>query len=57
MQRLLLTALFALLLAGAAGLLAGCATDDPDDIDRKPWLQPQQWEEMGPLPSTIIQGH
>jgi len=57
MQRLLLKALFALLLAGAAGLLAGCATDDPDDIDRKPWLQPQQWEEMGPLPSTIIQGH
>jgi hypothetical protein len=56
MKRLLHTVLFALLLAGAAGLLSGCATDS-DDIDYKPWLPPQQWEEMGPFPSTFGQGH
>ncbi|MGD0413074.1 MAG: hypothetical protein ABSC18_15390 [Verrucomicrobiota bacterium] len=54
MKNILRKILIALLLAGAAGLLAGCATEDPDNIDTKPWNVPQGWE--GPLPSTINQG-
>jgi hypothetical protein len=54
MRSILRTILFALLLAGAAGLFAGCATDDPDNRDTKPWNVPQNWE--GPLPSNINQG-
>jgi hypothetical protein len=54
MKSILRNLLFALLLAGAAGLLNGCATDDPDAIDTKPWNVPQGWE--GPMPSTINQG-
>lgn len=54
MKNILRAILFALLLAGAAGLLAGCATDDPDNRDTKPWNVPQDWE--GPMPSNINQG-
>jgi hypothetical protein len=43
---------YALILAVAAGWLAGCATDS--DVSTLPWDQPQGWE--GPLPSTINQG-
>ena len=46
--------LFALLLAGATGLLSSCATDDPNGVDTKPWNQPQGWE--GPFPSNINNG-
>jgi type IV pilus biogenesis protein CpaD/CtpE len=42
------------LLAIAAQILVGCATDDPDTTSSVPWNQPQSWE--GPLPSTINQG-
>jgi hypothetical protein len=44
--------LCALVLAGAAGWLAGCATDS--DVSALPWDRPTGWE--GPLPSTINQG-
>jgi len=54
MKNILRTILFALLVAGATGLLAGCATDDPDNIDTKPWNTPQSWE--GPMPSNMNQG-
>ncbi len=54
MKRLLSAALFALLLAGAAGLFSGCATQDPDP---KPWVGPQTWETTGPFPSSINNGH
>jgi type IV pilus biogenesis protein CpaD/CtpE len=54
MKNTLRTILLALLMAGAAGLLAGCATDDPDNMDAKPWNLPQNWE--GPMPSNINQG-
>jgi predicted outer membrane lipoprotein len=54
MKNIFRTFLFGLLLAGAAGLLNGCATEDPDEADRKPWNVPQGWE--GPMPSTINQG-
>jgi hypothetical protein len=44
-----------LFLVSAAGLLGGCATDDPDShISQLPWNQPQGWE--GPMPSTLNQG-
>ena len=44
-----------LLLVSGAGLLGGCATDDPDsNISQLPWNQPQDWE--GPMPSTLNQG-
>jgi hypothetical protein len=46
------TILCALILAAAAGWLAGCATDS--ELSPNPWNQPQSWE--GPLPSTINQG-
>jgi hypothetical protein len=46
--------LFALLLAGATGLLSSCATDDPNNASAKPWNQAQPWE--GPFPSNINQG-
>jgi hypothetical protein len=46
---------FGLFLASLAGLISGCATDDPDsNLAQKPWNQPQGWE--GPMPSTINQG-
>ncbi len=54
MRSLLRAVLLALLLAGATGLLSGCATDDPDHGDTKPWLPPQSWE--GPMPSTMNRG-
>ena len=54
MKKLLRAILFALLLAGAAGLLSACASDDPDNVDTKPWNTPQNWE--GAFPSTINQG-
>jgi hypothetical protein len=56
MSGILRTVLLALLLAGATGLLSGCATDDPDgnNIDRKPWSTPPGWG--GPLPSSLGQG-
>ena len=38
----------------AAEILAGCATDNPDNISSVPWNQPVGWE--GPMPSTINQG-
>jgi hypothetical protein len=44
-----------LFLVLGAGLIGGCATDDPDsNISRMPWNQPQGWE--GPMPSTLNQG-
>jgi hypothetical protein len=46
--------LFALLLAGATGLLSSCATDDPDNFETKPWDHAQPWE--SPLPSNINNG-
>jgi hypothetical protein len=54
LRNILRIVLFALLLAGATGLLSSCATDDPDSIDPKPWNPPQDWE--GPFPSTMNQG-
>ncbi|MGA2557814.1 MAG: hypothetical protein ABSG04_16210, partial [Verrucomicrobiota bacterium] len=54
MKNILRAILFALLLAGATGFLSGCATDDPENVDTKPWNLPQNWE--GPMPSTINQG-
>ena len=54
MKNILRTLLFSLLLAGAAGFLSGCATDDPSNVDTKPWNLPQNWE--GPMPSNINQG-
>jgi hypothetical protein len=54
MKNILRTILFALLLAGAAGLLSSCATDDPGNPDTRPWDQPQSWE--GPFPSRINEG-
>ncbi|HXR05805.1 MAG TPA: hypothetical protein VN765_00650 [Candidatus Acidoferrum sp.] len=51
MKKILRSIWFALLLAGAAGFLWGCATDDPDP---KPWNPPQNWQ--GGFPSTINQG-
>jgi hypothetical protein len=54
MKSRLRTVLFAFLLAGVAGMLTGCLTDDTDERDSKPWNAPQSWE--GPMPSTINQG-
>jgi len=51
-KNMLRKVLFALLLAGVTGLLAGCVTDQPPDP--KPWLPPQNWE--GPMPSNMNQG-
>ncbi len=54
MKNTLRVILFALLLAGATGLLSSCATDDPNSVSQRPWDGPQSWE--GPFPSTINQG-
>ena len=54
MKNTLRIILFALLLAGATGLLSSCATDDPRNVDTKPWNGPQSWE--GPLPSNMNNG-
>jgi type IV pilus biogenesis protein CpaD/CtpE len=54
MKNTLRTILFALLLAGATGLLSSCATNDPDNVDTKPWNTPANWE--GPMPSNMNQG-
>jgi type IV pilus biogenesis protein CpaD/CtpE len=51
-MKVLHTILCVLFLAAAAGLLAGCATDNSDSSI--PWNTPQDWE--GPMPSTINQG-
>jgi hypothetical protein len=54
MKSLLRKALFALFLAGAAGLLSSCATDDPNDLSTMPWDKRQNWE--GAMPSNMNQG-
>ena len=54
MKNILRTILLALLVASAAGLLSGCATDDPDNMSTIPWNTPQNWE--GPMPSNMNQG-
>jgi hypothetical protein len=53
-MKILRTIFCASLLAVAAVVLTGCATDNPDNISSVPWNQPAGWE--GPLPSTINQG-
>jgi uncharacterized protein YxeA len=54
MKNVLRSVLVVLLLAGAAGLFAGCATTDPDNPVVNPWNPPAPWQ--GPFPSTINQG-
>jgi hypothetical protein len=54
MKRALCKVWLALFVAGAAGMLAGCATDDSDNLSRLPQDPPQHWE--GSLPSNINQG-
>jgi hypothetical protein len=54
MKKILRTFLLALVAAGAAGLLAGCATDDSQGLSSMPWDKSQSWE--GPMPSNINQG-
>jgi hypothetical protein len=54
MKKIARTFLFALFVAGAAGLLNGCASDDPGDLSAIPWNKPGSWE--GPMPSTINNG-
>lgn len=42
----------ALLLLGALFILAGCASDAPDDpnqVSTIPWNRPEPWEGQGPL--------
>jgi len=53
-MKILRTVFCAFLFVLAAEILAGCATDNPDNISSTPWNQPAGWE--GPLPSTINQG-
>lgn len=53
-MKILRLTLCALFLGLAAGLMTGCATNDPDNVSSLPWNTPQSWE--GPLPSTINQG-
>jgi hypothetical protein len=43
-----------LALGATTGILAGCATDDPDNLSSVPWNSPKSWE--GPMPSTFNQG-
>jgi hypothetical protein len=54
MNNFLRILLFALMAAGAAGGLTGCATDDSQGYSTIPWDKSQSWE--GPMPSTINQG-
>jgi hypothetical protein len=54
MKNLLRIFLFALVAVGAAGGLAGCATDDSQGYSTIPWDKSQSWE--GPMPSNINQG-
>jgi hypothetical protein len=54
MKKFVYTFLRVLALAATAGLLAGCATDDPDNLSSVPWNTPKGWE--GPMPSTFNQG-
>jgi hypothetical protein len=44
--------LAALLLVCAVFVVAGCATDEPEDPNRvstMPWSRPEPWEGQGPL--------
>jgi hypothetical protein len=48
-----------LLIALAACLLGGCASDKPDDPTRVstiPWNRPEQWESQGPMGGMMPQG-
>jgi hypothetical protein len=53
-MKILRTVFCVFFFAATALVLAGCATDNSDDISSVPWNQPAGWE--GPLPSTINQG-
>jgi len=46
-------ALLCLLLLGSLGL-AGCATEESDNMSARPWDSPKTWENG--LPSTITEG-
>jgi type IV pilus biogenesis protein CpaD/CtpE len=50
LQKLFLT----LVLASAAALFSGCATEDPNNLSTMPWDKAASWE--GPMPSTMNQG-
>jgi hypothetical protein len=54
MKKFFYICLQVLALAATTGLLAGCATDDPDNLSSTPWDSPKGWE--GPMPSTFNQG-
>jgi hypothetical protein len=56
MKNLLRTILFAFLLAGAAGLLSGCATDDTGP-DAQGWNTGRNFGDYSnPFPSRLNQG-
>jgi hypothetical protein len=55
MKRLLRATLVALLLAGTAGLFAGCGTTGTGP-DPKPWVLPAPWDDSGPFPSGMNHG-
>jgi type IV pilus biogenesis protein CpaD/CtpE len=42
------------LLAVIAGGLAGCATQDPDNLSARPWNTPRSWEHG--LPPEMLEG-
>jgi hypothetical protein len=44
----------ALLLGVFVSLVAGCATDDPENISSRPWSAPKSWEHG--LPPEMFQG-
>jgi len=57
MKDLLRTLLFALLLAGAAGLLPGCVTEDAGP-DAQGWDTGRNFGDYSnPLPSGLTRGH
>ena len=47
-------AIYFLLLALAALGLAGCATNDSEDLSERPWNTPKNWETG--LPSSMTEG-
>jgi len=49
--------LFLLLLAAAASLLTGCATDEPENTSVRPWNSPTSWQQNGALGSMDMQHH